>query len=41
MIYVVEALVAVIPMGWMAREFVRAQSYRATCAARLRRHVTG
>jgi len=41
MLYVVEALAAVIPMGWMAREYVRAQSYRASCAARLRRHVAG
>ncbi|MFO1130502.1 MAG: hypothetical protein U1E16_00590 [Hyphomicrobiales bacterium] len=41
MVYVMEALVAAVPMGWMAREFVRAHNYRASCAARLRRHVTG
>ena len=35
--YVVEGLVGVITIAWVAREFVKVLNYRATCAARLRR----
>ncbi|WP_280956398.1 hypothetical protein [Aestuariivirga litoralis] len=37
MAYVVEALVAVVTIGWVAREFARMQRYRACCTARLRK----
>ena len=35
--YVVEALVAMFTVGWIAREFLWMKNYRATCSARLRR----
>ena len=35
--YVVEGLVAAVTFGWIAREFTKFKSYRASCTERLRR----
>jgi hypothetical protein len=37
--YAVEAFAAAVAFGWIAREFTRFKSYRASCTARLRRSM--